>query len=397
MNGLKDYGSFLEHLKSGDLLRTIVDRESPQGRTVSLNGRLLLNFSSNDYIGLAASDTVVKAATASLTKYGFGGGASRLLSGGTSAHAMLETKLAAFKGTEKALLFNSGYAANSGAIPALASLGDTAIFSDELNHASIIDGCRLAKASTSTSISIPTSTHVYGHGDLDHLRKLLSHSSADHKIVVTESVFSMDGCLVNLKGIYELCKEYGALLYIDDAHALGTIGDGHGGLRHFGIEPDEDVIQMGTLSKALGSVGGFIATSKTIVDFLVNTSRSLIFSTALPSSAACAALAAIEYLENHGELVTRLNENVAMAGDLFKRYGIRININNICTPIIPVLFEDSGSALAASKSLLDRGIYAPAIRPPTVKQPRVRLTITALHTAEDIEYLAKTLSEIIRR
>ncbi|MBF0564939.1 MAG: 8-amino-7-oxononanoate synthase [Nitrospirae bacterium] len=391
MNGLKDYGSFLEHLKSGDLLRTIRDRESPQGRTVSLNGQDLLNFSSNDYLGLAANDAVVKAAAASLTKYGFGGGASRLLSGGTSAHAMLEAKLAAFKGTEKSILFNSGYAANSGAIPALTSLDDTAIFSDELNHASIIDGCKLAKASTSTS----TSTHVYEHGDIDHLRKLLSHSSTAHKIVVTESVFSMDGRLVNLRGIYELCREYGALLYVDDAHALGTIGGGHGGLRHFGIEPDEDVIQMGTLSKALGSVGGFIAASKTIVDFLVNTSRSLIFSTALPSSAVCAALAAIEYLENHGELVTRLNENVTMAGNLFKRYGV--TINNICTPIVPVLFEDSGAALAASKSLLDNGIYAPAIRPPTVKQPRVRITITALHTAEDIEYLAKTLSEITRR
>jgi 8-amino-7-oxononanoate synthase len=378
-----NYDLKIEELKRQDLLRTLRDRDCPAGRTIITGGREFLNFSSNDYLGLAANAAIIDAATQALAAFGHGAGSSRLLSGGTSLHALLEEKTASFKGTEKAAMFNSGYAANTGAIAALTD-ENSAIFSDELNHASIVDGCRLSAAKR----------HIYRHNDLNHLESMLSKSRSTHKFVITESVFSMDGDIADIYNINKLCDKYNAVLYIDDAHATGVLGNGKGALAHFNIAPDSKIVQMGTYSKALGSAGGFIAAPGSIIDYLFNTARPLIYSTALPASAAAAALAAIGYIETHPEIITGLRENIIACRQAFTAKGFSVTPDE--TPIIPIVFGSAGETLHISGRLQDKGIYAPAIRPPTVKTPRIRISISASHEKQDIGYLAAMLSEAVR-
>jgi 8-amino-7-oxononanoate synthase len=376
------FEDMLEDRKREGLLREIHDRASAMGRTITVDGRELLNFASNDYLGLASNEKLKQAASKAIMIFGTGAGASRLLSGGTRLHEELEQGVASFKGTPSALVFNSGYAANTGVLPALAGEGN-AIFSDELNHASLIDGCRLSGAAK----------YIYRHADMEHLEDFLGSSTAKQKVVATDSVFSMDGDIAPLAGLMELSEKYGAILYIDDAHGTGTLGNGRGALAHFGLNPGPRVIQMGTFSKALGSFGAFVAADRGTTRWLINSARSLIYSTALPPAAIAASIAALEIVGTDSAPVERLWENrERLAGGLA---DLGLNTGRSRTPIIPVLFDSVEGALAASARLRKEGIYAPAIRPPTVKRPRLRLTVTAAHTEEDIARILDVLSDTL--
>lgn len=368
----------LQNLSRENILRRVLDRASAQGARVSIEGREMVNFASNDYLGLAAHPALLEAAHRALDEFGLGSGASRLLAGGTAVHAALEARMAEFKGTEAALLFNSGYSANTGAIPALAREGD-AIFSDELNHASLIDGCRLSRAKTL----------VYGHADAGHLERLLKGTQARRKVVATDSVFSMDGDIAPLAEIYELCSKHGAILYIDDAHATGVLGGGRGSLAHFSLKPEPWVMQMGTFSKALGSFGAFAAGERGAVGWLRNSARSFIYSTALPACVAAASLAALEIVEKDASRVERLwkNRGILFAG--LKEMGLDTGGSE--TPVIPIIIKSVPEALALSERLREEGVFAPAIRPPTVREPRLRLSVTAAHSEADIERLLSSL------
>jgi 8-amino-7-oxononanoate synthase len=370
----------LEKLRHAGLLRTTRDRQSRQGRTITIDGKEYLNFSSNDYLGLSSHPAITEAAKEALGAFGFGSGASRLLGGGCTLHGELEKRLAEFKGTEAALLLGSGYGANTGIIPAIAGTG-AALFSDELNHASIIDGCRLSKART----------YLYRHCSMKHLESMLEGSKANRNVVITDTVFSMDGDMASLIDLYNLCKRCGATLYLDDAHGTGVLGKGRGALSHFGIKPEPWIIQMGTMSKAMGSFGAFAAGTKDTIEWLRNSARSFIYSTALPAPAAAASLAAIEIIENDPTLTDKLwaNRDRLMAG----LKGV--DTGNTETPVIPVILGDVESALKLSGTLYEKGIHAPAIRPPTVVKPRIRLTVTAAHTEEDIERVIAAINSAI--
>jgi len=371
----------LKILKENRLFREIKDRASPQGSKIKLGGREYVNFSSNDYLGLANHPYIINKVKKALAEYGSGSGASRLLSGGSILHKELEDKTAQFKETESALVFNSGYAANSGIIPAITDKDDM-IFSDELNHASIIDGCRLSKAKTV----------IYRHKDLSHLENLIRKEDAKNKIVITETVFSMDGDIAPLAGIYDICKKNNAILYIDDAHGTGVLGNGRGTLSHFNIKPEPWVIQMGTFSKALGSFGAFVTGNREVIEWIQNTARSFIFSTALPSCVIAASIAALELIKNDSGLIKKLWENRDRAASDIKDSGYDIMGSE--TPIIPLKTGNVEDTLRISRHLYEKGLFAPAIRPPAVIEPRIRITVTASHTNNDIERLIMTLREV---
>ncbi|MCX5716963.1 MAG: 8-amino-7-oxononanoate synthase [Nitrospirae bacterium] len=380
------FSESLIRLKEKNLLREIKNHNSPQGSRISMNGKNYINFSSNDYLGLASQPRLIESSRKAIETFGFGSGASRLLCGGSILHDELEKKTAEFKGTESALIFNSGYSANTGIIPAIADEGDV-IFSDELNHASIVDGCRLSRAKKI----------IYRHKDIGHLSELIKKEKVKREIIITDSVFSMDGDIAPLKDIYELCLTLNStlsipnfLLYIDDAHGTGVLGQGKGALAHFGIKSEPWIIQMGTFSKALGSFGAFAAGNKDTIEWILNTARSFIFSTALPSCVAAASIAALEVIEKEPELVNKLWTNREQAVHGITKLGYDIMGSE--TPIIPVRTGTVEEALQISQHLMENGILAPAIRPPSVREPRIRITVTAAHTAEDIESLIKALS-----
>jgi len=376
---LESYSLLLENLGKDDLLRVIEDRDSSQGRIIKKGGRELLNFSSNDYLGLASANTYKNRTGKDL--HG-GAGASRLLSGGTTEHARLEREIALWKGTESSLLFTSGYAANTGAIPALSD-EETVILSDELNHASIIDGCRLSRAEKI----------IYRHLDMKHLRSILTSTRFRKKIIVTESVFSMDGDIAPIDELTEIASRHEALLYIDDAHATGVLGGGKGSLTEFNLRHQSFIIEMGTLSKAVGSIGGFIASTTLVREFLVNRARSLIYTTALPVHAVMTSIEGIRIIRETPDLIRRLWRN---REHLYS--GLRdmnLDTGRSRTPIIPIMLNDNSSALKLSEFLSSRGIYAPAIRYPTVRRPRLRITVTASHQEDDLETLLQALREAL--
>ena len=370
----------IEALKAKKLFRELQDRRSPQGTRIVFDGREYLNFSSNDYLGLANHPFIIERVRQALDSYGFGAGASRLLGGGSSLHNELETRVAQFKKTESALAFNSGYAANTGIIPSVAD-EHTILLSDELNHASIIDGCRLSSAKT----------FVYAHKDISHIKELLQKETAKRKVIITDSIFSMDGDIAPLNELYALCRNYDALLYVDDAHATGVIGEGKGSLAHFNIDPEPWIIQMGTFSKALGSVGAFLAGSMDLVQWTSNSARSFVYSTALPACVIAASLASLELTENGTERLKQLwvNREKLMKGVT----GLGYDTMGSETPIVPIRTGSVENTLRISEHLRRNGIFAPAIRPPTVKIPRIRINITAAHTDEDIERLVEALRE----
>ncbi len=379
----------LKNLKEKGLLREIKDRSSPQGPKIRFDNREYVNFSSNDYLGLSNHPYIIDKVKKALDAYGFGSAASRLLGGGSTIHKELEDKIALFKGTESALILNSGYAANTGIIPAIAD-EDTAIFSDELNHASIIDGCRLSKAKTI----------IYRHKDVSHIEGLIEKENAKRKIVITDTVFSMDGDIAPLKDIYNICLRWNSehetpnstLLYIDDAHGTGVLGNGRGALSYFNMKPEPSIIQMGTFSKALGSFGAFVAGRRDVIEWILNTARSFIFSTTLPPCIIAASMAALELIERDPELIKRLWSNRDKVAHGIKNIGYDIMGSE--TPIIPVRTGTVENTLRVSGHLYEKGIYAPTIRPPTVKEPRIRITVTAAHTQEDIERLINALKEV---
>jgi len=371
----------LNNLKEKNLLRDLKDRETPQGSRIRLNGKEYINFSSNDYLGLANHPYIIDKVKKALDVYGYGSSASRLLGGGSTLHRELENKIAEFKTTESALVFNSGYATNTGVIPVIADK-DEVIFSDELNHASIIDGCRLSKSKIL----------IFRHKDLSHLEDLMRKEVAKKKIVLTDTVFSMDGDIAPLNNMYEVCRKNNAILYIDDAHGTGVLGNGRGALSHFNIKPEPWIIQMGTFSKALGSFGAFIAGSSDVIQWVLNNARSFMFSTALPSCLIAASIAALELIENNSELIKKLWENRNKLATAIQKAGY--DIMGSVTPIIPVKTGSIENTLRISKHLFGKGIFAPAIRPPTVKESRIRITVTAAHTDEDIERLIEALRQL---
>jgi 8-amino-7-oxononanoate synthase len=319
-----------------------------------------------------------------MERYGFGSGASRLVSGTSALHEELERRLAEFKKTEAALLFNSGYAANTGIIPVVAGDGDV-ILSDSLNHASIIDGCRLSKAKVC----------VYRHKDLDHVEQLLGeHRAARRKLIVTDGVFSMDGDIAPLPGLVSLSEQYEALLMVDDAHGTGVFGRNGGGVvEYFGLA-NRVPIQMGTLGKALGSFGAYAAASRELIDLLMNRSRSFMFSTALPPSICAASIAALDIVENSPQLREDLWRNRQRFVNGLQSCGIETGGSE--APIIPIIIGDSARTLKASDKLFEYGIYATAIRPPTVPEnaARIRTTVMSSHADEDIDFAVSTFSRL---
>jgi len=354
----------------------------------TINGKTFLDFSSNDYLNLSQHPDIVKAAMAGLKKYGFGSGASRLLSGTYDSHRQLEQNIASFKKTESALVFNTGYAANTGIIDALAGK-DSIVFSDELNHASIIDGARLAKADVI----------IYRHRDVTHLESLLVNNIKRKKnvrvLIVTDTVFSMDGDIAPLKDLVSLCKKFNALLMIDDAHATGVVGKtGRGGLEYFGIKSG-DIIQMGTLSKAVGCFGGFVAGNSELIDLLVNRARSFIYSTSLPPAVAEASMSAINMLDSGSDYRRmKLWKNRERMCQGLKNIGFDTLDSE--TPIIPVMAGETKEALRIGSHLYKNQIFAPAIRPPTVSEGkcRIRFTVTAGHTYKDIDMALEAMNKI---
>ena len=365
-------------------LRTLKEYCPIDAVRVKRDDKEYLMMASNNYLGLTFDSRVIEGALKGAQQYGTGSGGSRLVSGTFPLFTDLENELAKFKNTEKALVFNTGYMANVGTISAIADK-NTIIFSDALNHASIIDGCRLSRGAVK----------AYSHCDVDELKYLLKQVDRNaRKLIVTDGVFSMDGDIAPLDKLYELSRDYNALLMVDDAHATGTIGNGHGTAAYFNLEKEID-IQLGTLSKSLGSVGGYIAANSTIIDYLVNTSRSFIFSTALSPADIGAALAALHILETDASVLGRLQENVNYMADKLTSMGIDATNE---TPIFPILIGSNEDTLAVSDYLYEAGIIGTAIRPPTVPigESRIRLTVTAAHNKEQIDYVCHTLHKAMQ-
>ena len=366
-------------------LRTLKEYCPIDAVRVKRDNKEYLMMASNNYLGLTFDSRVIEGAVKGARQYGTGSGGSRLVSGTFPLFTDLENELAKFKNTEKALVFNTGYMANVGTISAIADK-NTIIFSDSLNHASIIDGCRLSRGAVK----------AYSHCDVDELKYLLKQVDRNaRKLIVTDGVFSMDGDIAPLDKLYELSRDYNALLMVDDAHATGTIGNGHGTAAYFNLEKEID-IQLGTLSKSLGSVGGYVAANSTIIDYLVNTSRSFIFSTALSPADIGAALAALHVLETDTSVLGRLQENVNYMSDQLISMGIDATNE---TPIFPILIGSNEDTLAVSDYLYEAGIIGTAIRPPTVPigESRIRLTVTAAHTKEQIDYVCQSLHNAMKQ
>lgn len=372
----------LKELKKKGLFRTLRRIDSAQGPTVKIDGREVILLASNNYLGLANHPRVKEAAIRAIERYGFGSGASRLISGNMSLHEELEERIAKFKGTESALLFNSGYTANTGIIPAVVGKGDF-IYSDELNHASIIDGCRLSRANI----------RIYPHKDIDTLERL-SKKDKGRKLIITDTIFSMDGDIAPLKDIYYLAQKYSAIFMVDEAHATGVLGKrGRGAVEYFGLR-NKDIIQMGTLGKALGSFGAYAAGSKELITYLRNKVRTFIYTTSLPPPVAAAAIEAIKIIEDDKSLIKRLWDNRKMLVDGLNSSGF--NTMGSQTPIVPILLGDAKKALRVAHALFEEGIYAPAIRPPTVPEgeSRIRTTVMAIHTKDDIEKALRAFEKI---
>ena len=348
---------------------------------VKCGNREFIMMASNNYLGLTHDVRVQQAAIQAVQQYGSGSGGARLTSGSFPLFNELETAISDFKHTEQALIFNTGYMANVGTITALMNK-NSVIISDELNHASIIDGCRLSGA------------HIerYKHKDVEHAEYLLKTYTSSYKMIITDGVFSMDGDIAPLDKLYELGKEYNALLMVDDAHSTGVLGNGRGTAHHFGLM-DVDV-QLGTLSKALGSVGGYVAGRKELIEYLVNYSRSFIFSTALSPADIGASLQALSIVCNDRSVVNQLRENTVYMANKLQALGIECDDE---TPIFPIVVGDNERTLTLAHELEERGIIITAIRPPTVPvgESRLRMTVTAAHSKDQLDYVSNALKELL--
>jgi len=374
----------LSELKREGLYRELKIIEGGQGARVRVKGREVILLSSNNYLGLASHPELKKAAALALEKYGCGSGASRLISGSMELHKELEQKIASFKKTESAILFNSGYTANIGVISSICGRGDI-ILSDRLNHASIVDGCLLSGAKLKR----------YPHKDIDAIERFLRIGSAFKKrLIVTDGVFSMDGDIAPLREIVRLAKRYSAILMVDDAHATGVLGkNGRGTGEYFGLDDSIDII-MGTLSKAVGSFGGFVAGRKKLIEFLMNRARSFIYTTSLPPSVVASSIVAIDIIEKRHNLRELLWKNVNYLKERFENMGF--NIMKSQSHIIPVFVGDTHKAVEMSEMLLREGVFVQGIRPPTVPQgkARLRVTVMATHSRNDLDAALESFNKV---
>ena len=398
----EDLAVRLMDLRGQGLYRELRRVDSPQSARIRINGQSLLNFSSNDYLGLADEPAIKAAATAAVEKFGAGSGASRLICGSLAPHHELEESLAAFKGTPAALAFSSGYAAALGTICALLDSNDV-ILVDKLVHACIVDAARLSRAKL----------RVFGHNDLNAVERILQWADRRNEdgaqsgiptrtLIVTESIFSMDGDQAPLRELFQLKEKYGAWLMVDEAHATGVFGKRRRGLlEETGIAQKVE-IQMGTLGKALGASGGYICGSRALIDFLINRARSFVFSTAPVPAAAAAATAGVHFVQSAAgeERCQRLWANVTAVSShrALARKGTPLaERRNKTTAIIPVLIGDETMAMDIAARLREQGVYIPAIRYPTVArgQARLRLTLSAAHTPADVAQMLAALDSVL--
>ncbi len=377
----------LQSVKDAGLYRQLRLVDGDQGPTLTLDGREVINFSSNNYLGIANHPALAAAAKEAIDRYGCGSGASRLISGNMTLHEELEAKLAEFKNTEAALVFNSGFQANVGILSTLTDKGDV-ILSDSLNHASIIDGCRLSKAQT----------FVYAHGDLAALETCLKQAApARRRLIVTETIFSMDGDQAPLAEIVELAEKYDAMVMVDEAHGTGVFGaNGAGVVAKLGLAP-RVLIQMGTLGKALGGFGAYVAGSRSLRDLLINRCRSFIFTTSLPPAVMAMTLAAIDLVQNEPQRRETLRHNCQKLKLGLSRLGFELGKSE--SPILPLIVGDAARCMALSAALLDRGVFAQGIRPPTVPvgTSRLRITVMATHSDAQIDRALNVFEEIKRQ
>jgi 8-amino-7-oxononanoate synthase len=372
----------LDALAQQGLMRTRRVRSAPQAAQVLIEGQPVVNFGSNDYLGLANDPRVIRAASRGLEQ-GWGSGASPVVTGYSRWHEQLEQRLAEFEQCAAALVFTSGFTANTGAIAALAGPGDT-VYTDRKNHASLLDGCRLSRADV----------RVFPHNDPDELERLLRRATrTGRRLIVADSLFSMDGDLAPLPALADLAERYDAMLLVDEAHATGVFGTwGRGVAEQQGVERRVDV-RIGTLSKALGCVGGFVVGSERLIRWLVNRARPYVFSTASPAANAAAAIAALEIVSAEPERRERLLSRAAGLRQTLAAQGW--NTGQSASHIIPVIVGDPQQAVALSARLLARGLYVPAIRPPTVPEGEacLRVSLTAGHTEAMIQSLVDALAK----
>jgi len=377
----------LEDLKRMGLYRLLREVEGPPGTTIVIDGRKLLQFSSNNYLGLANHPRLKAAAMAAVERYGVGSGASRLVCGNLDLNRKLEEKLAQLKKKEAALLYSTGYMANLGVIAALAGEGDL-ILSDEFNHASIVDACRLSRAQT----------RVYPHKRMDELEKLLAGAgSSKRRLIVTDGIFSMDGDIAPLPDLVDLAEKYECLLMVDDAHATGVLGPNGGGTGdHFGLAEKIDVA-MGTFGKALGGFGAFVAGDRNLRELLINCSRPFMFTTGLPPSVLAAGIAALEVVEEEPEMRARLWDNANLLRNGIEEMGFTLAGGE--TQIIPLLAGDASLAMEMSSLLREEGLFIQGIRPPSVPPgtSRLRITVSAAHTRGELAFALEALQKVGRK
>ncbi len=383
MNGLEYLQAELDELKNKGLFRTLVQLDTEQGSKVKIDGKMLIQLSSNNYLGLTSHPRLRQAAMEAIQAYGVGTGSVRTIAGTFKMHEELEQKLADFKHTEAALVFQSGFTTNQGVLSAILTEKDVVI-SDELNHASIIDGIRLTKAAR----------RVYSHVNMESLEEALKGTQSYRKrLIVTDGVFSMDGNIAPLPSIVELAEKYDALVMVDDAHASGVLGkNGRGTVNHFGLDGRVH-IQVGTLSKAIGVLGGYVAGPKTLIDYLIHKGRPFLFSTSHPPAVTMANMAAIDVLLSEPELIDKLWENAKFFKEGLLELGYDIGESK--TPITPVIVGEDKAAYELSDQLLEYGVFAQGIVFPTVAKgkARVRTIVTAEHSKEE---LAEALSAFER-
>ena len=382
---MSDIEEVLDELRERGLYRRLRMVSGPQGPRVLLDGDPVLLLCSNNYLGLADHPRVREAAADAAMRWGVGSGASRLVSGNMTVHRRLEEQLADFKGSSACVLFGSGYLANAGVVSALAGEGDV-VFSDELNHASIVDGCRLARAET----------FVYDHADPEHLEWGLREAGGRGALIVTDGVFSMDGDIAPLEQIVELAQRYDARVMVDEAHSTGAVGPGgRGAVVDAGLEHEVDVV-VGTLGKSLGSYGAYVCCDKQMAKYLVNMARTLIFSTALPPPAVAGAIAALELLREQPGRVDKLGRNAEAMRSALVAEGLDVGESE--TQILPLVVGDAGTAMDACERALAQGVFCQAIRPPTVPEgsSRLRITVMASHTKSELRWAAGVLARAVR-
>lgn len=380
---MRDYAEALAQRQTQQLYRRRRLLESPQGPEVRVDGRSLIAFCSNDYLGLANHPLLIETLRNEVARLGIGGGASHLVCGHHEEHHRLEEALAAFTGYPSVLLFSTGYMANLGVISALAERGDT-VLEDRLNHASLIDGGLLSRAHLQR----------YAHADVDALTARL-HAANGEKLVVTDGVFSMDGDLAPLAAMADVCRREGALLIVDDAHGFGVVGSqGRGSVSHFGLGVDQVPLVVGTLGKAFGTAGAFVAGPSTLIDYLVQSARSYIYTTAMPPVLAAVTRQSLALIRDEEWRRDRLRHLVRVFRDEAAAMGYQLMPSE--TPIQPLLVGDSGAALALSQALENEGLLVTAIRPPTVPAgtARLRITFSAAHTDEHLERLLSALKRV---